>query len=588
MSSGIGFWSKWRERTRLAIVIACLTGLIVASLGLGLYAELRHEDQARLSAEIQARILADSVAAALASNDAEAIQRYIPALRANPDTLTVAVYNENGALIASYGVKRVQGTLTDMLKAPKVATLAVTEPVMHNGKPMGSVYFAQRTEPLSTRIARYAPAGLLVIMALLMLTVMAFDARALNRGNKRLRQEMEERERAEAALRQSQKMEAVGRLTGGIAHDFNNMLAVVLGNLDLLLRRFPDADPKLLRSAAMAQDGARRAAALTQRLLAFSRRQPLDPKSADIGKSVEDMSDLLCRTLGEGIEIETVRAENLWYAHVDIGQLEMALVNLAVNARDAMPDGGRLSITTANAHLDGAPLPGAHDAHEDIMPGAYVMVSVTDTGTGMTPEVLAQVFEPFFTTKPVGKGTGLGLSQVHGFVRQSGGHINIESRPGQGTSIRLYLPRSEEEATSETASVTERRAVARFERTVLVVDDEPGVRDYATEALAELGYKVLSASSADQALQVLSANPRIEVLLTDVVMPGKSGWVLGEAAQKARPNLRILYMTGYTQDVTSHRSMPQTGVRLLAKPFTTDHLGAEMEALLAEAAEGVA
>ncbi|MEI9903757.1 MAG: ATP-binding protein [Asticcacaulis sp.] len=313
-------------------------------------------------------------------------------------------------------------------------------------------------------------------MASLMLTVMALDARALTLGNLRLRQEMSERQRAEAALRQSQKMEAVGRLTGGIAHDFNNMLAVIIGNLDILLRRYPDGDPKMMRFVSGSQEAAKRAAALTHRLLAFSRLQPLDPKSADIGKSVIDMSDLLRRTLGETISIETVRAAGLWRAHVDVGQLETALVNLAVNARDAMPNGGKLTIETANAYLDRT----YANSQEEVAPGQYVVVAVTDTGVGMPPEILEKVFEPFFTTKPVGLGTGLGLSQVHGFVKQSGGHVTIYSEVGHGTTIRLYLPRSQEDveagvpetakrpariaATSPCWSSTTRRACANSPR----------------------------------------------------------------------------------------------------------------------------
>ncbi len=372
-------------------------------------------------------------------------------------------------------------------------------------------------------------------------------------------------------------MEAVGRLTGGIAHDFNNMLAVIIGNLDILLRRYPDGDPKMMRFVTGSQEAAKRAAALTHRLLAFSRLQPLDPKAADIGKSVTDMSDLLRRTLGETISIETVRAAGLWRAHVDVGQLETALVNLAVNARDAMPNGGKLTIETSNAYLDRT----YANAQEEVAPGQYVMVGVTDTGTGMAPEILEKVFEPFFTTKPVGLGTGLGLSQVHGFVKQSGGHVTIYSEVGHGTTIRLYLPRSHEEAEAVLPEPSKRAGKDRRDITVLVVDDEDGVREFAAEALVELGYDVLSADSAEQAMHVLKGSDGIRILLTDVVMPGGSGRQLADAVLKIKPDIRILYMTGYTQNAIVHNGVLDTGTHLISKPFTIGQLGEELDVLLA-------
>ncbi len=355
------------------------------------------------------------------------------------------------------------------------------------------------------------------------------------------------------------------------------MLAVIIGNLDILMRRYPEADPKLLRFVSGSQDAAKRAAGLTHRLLAFSRLQPLDPRPADIGKSVTDMSDLLRRTLGETIAIETVRAGGLWRAHVDIGQLETALVNLAVNARDAMPAGGKLTIETANAYLDRA----YANAHEDVEPGQYVVVAVTDTGSGMAPEILDKVFEPFFTTKPVGLGTGLGLSQVHGFVKQSGGHITIYSEVGHGTTIRLYLPRSldgEEAAPPDTG----RRAEGKDRRdvTVLVVDDEDGVREFAAEALVELGYDVLSADGMAQALQVVEEAQGVRILLTDVVMPGGSGRQLADAVHRVKPDIRVLYMTGYTRNAIVHNGTLDAGTHLISKPFTVGQLGEELNVLL--------
>ena len=555
---------------RTAAVVASLALLIGASLGLAIYAEARHDAQARQAANVQAHILADSISAALAFNDLPAIQQYTAALRANPDIEAVGVYDDKGRIVASYGPEA-----DPMHSLDGGDFIALRVPVAENGVKLGTVYFRQRTDTLMIRMTRYGGAGLLVVMATLMLAVMALDARALGRSNRRLREEIVERERAEAALRQSQKMEAVGRLTGGIAHDFNNMLAVILGNLELLLRRYPEADPKLLRFVSSSLDAGKRAATLTQRLLAFSRRQPLDPKPVDVGKSVTDLSELLARTLGEGIRIETVRAAGLWRAHVDAGQLETAIVNLAVNARDAMPDGGKLTIETANAYLDRT----YAQAQDEVQPGPYVMVAVSDTGTGMAPDVLEKVFEPFFTTKPPGLGTGLGLSQVHGFVKQSGGHIVIYSEVGHGTSIKLYLPRSVEDDSAFPPEPARRADSDRRNPTVLVVDDETGVRDFAAEAQVELGYDVLSAGDADQAMKLVEDNGDIHILLTDVVMPGKSGRELADAVHRLRPAMQVLFMTGYTQNAIVHNGVLDTGTHLITKPFTISQLGEELEAL---------
>ncbi len=552
--------------------------LLGASIALAIYAEAKHQDQVTQAAEVQAQILADSVSAALAFNDLDAIREYTSALRASPDIEAVAVYDDKGRLAAHYGaVPSALDLAATGHSGPNNAVVAVRTPVIENGVTLGSVYFRQRTEAIGTRIARYSGAGLLVIVAGLMLTIMTFDSRALRQGNQRLRQEMADRERAEAALRQSQKMEAVGRLTGGIAHDFNNMLAVILGNNDLLLRRFPDADPKLLRFVSSSQEAGRRAATLTHRLLAFSRQQPLDPRAADVGKAVTDMSELLRRTLGETIVIETVRAAGLWQAHIDVGQLETALVNLAVNARDAMPDGGRLTIETSNAHIDRT----YASSQDDVAPGPYVLVAVTDTGTGIARDILEKVFEPFFTTKPVGQGTGLGLSQVHGFVKQSGGHINVYSEVGHGTTIKLYLPRSLENVSPFEPDLARYAEKDRRDVTVLVVDDEAGLRDYTSEALVELGYDVLVAENADRAMHMIESDVPIHILLTDVVMPGRSGRQLADEVQRQRPGVRILYMTGYTQNAIVHNGVLDAGTHLITKPFSINALAEELDRLLA-------
>ena len=563
--------------SRVGVVAIGLFSVLAISVVLAVYAESQRQSQIVQAARVQARILADSVSAALAFNDSEAIQEYTSALRANPDIEAVGVYDDKGRLVAQFGAAPAEpGAAAIQPAGGKAGAIVVRVPVVENKTTLGMVYFQQRSETIGLRLARYSGAGLLVLVAGVMLTIMARDARLLALSNDRLRQEMVDRERAESALRQSQKMEAVGRLTGGIAHDFNNMLAVILGNNDLLLRRFGEADPKLLRLVNSSQEAGKRAATLTHRLLAFSRQQPLDPKAVDVGKAVTDMSELLRRTLGETIIIETARAAGLWRAHVDQGQLETAIVNLAVNARDAMPSGGKLTIETANANLDRT----YANTQEEVVPGAYVLIAVTDTGTGIAPELLEKVFEPFFTTKDVGKGTGLGLSQVHGFVKQSGGHINIYSEVGHGTTIKIYLPRSHEEMDLAMPDMKKMADRDRRNVTVLVVDDEAGLRDFTGEALLELGYDVLIAENADQAMKIVESGITIHVLLTDVVMPGRSGRQLSDQVHTVRPDIRTLYMTGYTQNAIVHNGVLDSGTHLITKPFTISHLGEELDALL--------
>jgi nitrogen-specific signal transduction histidine kinase len=388
--------------------------------------------------------------------------------------------------------------------------------------------------------------------------------------------EMTAREQAEAQFRHAQKMEALGQLTGGVAHDFNNMLAIIIGSLELLMRRLGPDGPRLGPMVERALTGANRAAALTQSLLAFSRRQSLDPRPTDINRCVTDMSELLRRTLDEKIIIETVLGGGLWRAFIDCPQLESALLNLAVNARDAMPDGGRLTLETSNAALDQA----YADENVEVSPGQYVLVAVTDTGTGMTAEIMAKAFDPFFTTKGVGEGTGLGLSQVHGFLRQSKGHVKLYSEPGVGTTVKLYLPRDVSGLPAE-APRKELDATPIAQRfTVLVVEDDPSVRQVAMSTLRELGYVVLEADSAAVAMERLAENDEVTVLLTDVVMPGVNGRELVESALRVRPNLHVLYMTGYTRNAIVHNGVLDFGTRLITKPFTIEQLDRELRIIL--------
>jgi CheY-like chemotaxis protein len=323
-------------------------------------------------------------------------------------------------------------------------------------------------------------------------------------------------------------------------------------------------------------EGAKRAASLTQRLLAFSRQQPLRPETIDANKLVAGMSDLLRHSIGADIRLETVLAGGLWRVSADPNQLESVILNLGVNARDAMEGGGKLTIETQNAHLDAR-----YVASELGVPaGQYVLVAITDTGEGMPPEIIAKAFDPFFTTKAVGKGTGLGLSQVYGFVKQSGGHVKIYSEVGQGTSIKIYLPRSHEGDEAETAEADTVVLTGEEREVILVVDDEPAVRQFSCDALIELGYRVLEADSAAAALVLIQANPDISLLFTDIVMPDTNGRKLADAAQLIRPDLKVLYTTGYTRNAVVHNGIVDKGVHLIGKPFTIDELAARVRELL--------
>ncbi|MEI9928582.1 MAG: CHASE3 domain-containing protein [Sphingomonas sp.] len=396
-------------------------------------------------------------------------------------------------------------------------------------------------------------------------------------ANAHLREEAASREAAEAQVRQMHKMESIGQLTGGIAHDFNNMLAIVIGSLDLAKRRLQKDKRRAEECIDNAMQGAERAAQLTARLLAFSRQQPLAPIALDANKLVGGMAELLRRTIGETIRFETVLAGGLWPAHVDTNQLENALVNLCVNARDAMPEGGRLTIETANSHLD------EHYAerHAEVVPGQYVMVSVSDTGCGMPAEVIEKAFDPFYTTKGVGSGTGLGLSQVYGFIKQSGGHVKIYSEIGVGTTVKLYLPRHFGVAEAPDAAVAGAELPrARGDEIILVVEDEERVRHLSVDSLRELGYVVVHAQDARRALEVLDEQPQIDLLFTDIVMPDMNGRKLAEAAWVKRPGLKVLYTTGYTRNAIVHNGMLDHDVHFLAKPFTIAQLAVKVRSVL--------
>jgi signal transduction histidine kinase len=436
--------------------------------------------------------------------------------------------------------------------------------------------------------SRYAQAGLIglaLLTAFILATVLAVSTRSALQGlferTTELEQESKLRQEAEASLRQAVKMEAVGHLSGGIAHDFNNLLTIIIGNLDTMRRQLAkspetavDLAKKLAKPLDSALKGANSAAQLTQRLLAFSRRQALDPARVDLNRLVSGMEEMLHRTLGENIDIETVLGAGVWPTFVDAPQVENVLLNLALNAKAAMPEGGHLTIETANCYLD--------DAYAarfgDVKAGQYVLLCMSDTGSGIKPEVLDRVFEPFFTTKPQGEGSGLGLAMVHGFVKQSGGHIRIYSEEGVGTTVKIYLPRATGE--EKVAAVPAGKPAhptptpnANRDETVLVVEDNDGVRDYATEVLEQLGYRVLAAGDANEALRLLADGKPVDLLFTDVVLPGAiTGRVLADQAKDMRPDLRVLYTTGYTRNAIVHQGRLDPDVHLLNKPYTQQDL----------------
>jgi PAS domain S-box-containing protein len=396
-------------------------------------------------------------------------------------------------------------------------------------------------------------------------------------GFAKVTRDLTERRAAEQRLGQAQKMEAIGQLTGGIAHDFNNLLTVISGNIEALQRRLPqDTDDNLRRLTDAALRGTMRAALLTQQLLAFSRRQALEPKPVSVNTLITGITEMLRRTLGESILIESVLAGGVWPTFADANQLESALLNLAVNARDAMPAGGKLTIEAANVHLDED-----YSALAEVAPGQYVGIFLSDTGTGMTPEVIAKAFDPFFTTKEVGQGTGLGLSQVHGFIKQSGGHIKIYSEVGSGTTVKMYLPRyfpadSVKQAPSAAASVPQGKG-----ETILVVEDEPDVRSFTVEMLRELGYRVIEAPDSASGLRSLEAHREINLLFTDIGLPGAmNGRQLAEEAQRRRASLKVLFTTGYARNAIVHHGRLDPGVQLILKPFTYQALAAKLRRVL--------
>jgi nitrogen-specific signal transduction histidine kinase/CheY-like chemotaxis protein len=394
-------------------------------------------------------------------------------------------------------------------------------------------------------------------------------------GFAKVTRDLTEKRATEEQLRQSQKMEAVGQLTGGLAHDFNNLLTGVSGSLEMMQARMAQGRTNELERYILAAQGAvKRAAALTHHLLAFSRRQTLTPRPTNINRLLSGFEELVRRTVGPSVEVEMVGASGLWPTLVDPNQLENAVLNLCINARDAMPDGGRLTIETANRWLDERAA-----ALQDLAVGQYVSVCVTDTGTGMPPEVKERIFEPFYTTKPAGQGTGLGLSMIYGFARQSGGQIRAYSELGQGTTMCIYLPRHTEEAEEEDEGIALRPKAVGDGEVVLVVDDEPTIRMLVAEVLADCGYAVIEAPDGPAGLRVLESNARIDLLITDVGLPGgMNGRQVADAARALRPELKVLFVTGYAEN--SSMTQLGKGVSVLTKPFQMEVLATKIREII--------
>jgi signal transduction histidine kinase len=405
------------------------------------------------------------------------------------------------------------------------------------------------------------------------------EIEALNASlNERVAQAITERESMEEALRQSQKMEAIGQLTGGIAHDFNNLLAGITGSLEMLRSRLSQGRVgEIDRYVTAAQGAAKRAAALTHRLLAFARRQTLDPRPVDTNRLIADMEDLIRRTMGPSITVENIGAGGLWTILVDPNQLENVLLNLCINARDAMVDGGKLTIETGNRWLDDRSA-----RARDLPPGQYVSICVSDTGTGMSPEVIARAFDPFFTTKPLGAGTGLGLSMTYGFARQSGGQVQIYSEVGKGAMVCLYLPRYlGEAAVAEVLDRSPALVRGKHEEVVLIVDDEPTVRMLVSDILGELGYNSIEASDGASGLQILQSKERVDLLITDVGLPGGiNGRQMADAARQSRGGLKVLFITGYAENAVLSHGHLEHGMHVLTKPFSMEVLAARISELL--------
>ncbi|SFJ37129.1 ATP-binding protein [Caulobacter sp. UNC279MFTsu5.1] len=561
------------------LAIAAALALVAMGLVMGFYNERTFRAQKTQEVAVQAQILAASVTAALAFDDRKVAQEYVEALSANPEVEAAGVYDIQGRLLAGHARPNAPPPPAVAASSPASDSryIVVTAPVRQGQSVMGSVYMRTVVEPLPRRLARYAGVGLLLVMAALLVGVLGAGQTLLRRANARLEERaqalgeannalqihIQERERAEEALRQGQKMEAIGKLTGGLAHDFNNLLMVASGGLDILEKS--DDPVKRQRFAGAVRQALDRGAELTGKLLAFSRRSPLKPEIVDLSKRIPDLSILLERSLREDIAVELRLAKDLWPIEVDSTQLEVSLLNIAVNARDAMAKGGTLTIVAENQP----------DLAQGELVGDFVRLSIIDDGVGMPAEHIARAFEPFFTTKEVGRGTGLGLSQVYGFTRASGGDVRIESAPGLGTVISLFLPRSDKAAPVATPS-SARPTASENQGRVLLVEDDDNVAMVVLEMLQSLAYQPTRVDSGAAALRMLKQRSDFDIVFSDMVMPGGMGGMdLARAVSQKYPSLPVVLTTGFSEAATA---AAQAGFRVLPKPYAIEALASELGA----------
>ena len=572
--------SDWRL---VNVAWSSVVALLAIGALLAARAELTYREQAVRQAGVQADILAASISAALTFDDRVTLREYLNALAVNREVAAAAVYDASGHAVAAFhrdGANPPPARLDGLGSAFAYRHVTVARPVTEQGQRLGAVYLETLPEPWSQVLARHSGLGLLTVLAFLLLAVVTaaasqLQARAalLTEANQRLLEEMAARGKAEEALRQSQKMEALGQLTGGIAHDFNNLLQIVHGAFELI-RRKPGDTAKVVSWSDNGIAAAERGASLTRQLLAFSRSQKLELRPFVVSELIAEMIELLVRTLGPDIALSMELDEARVPVMSDRTQLELAVLNLAINARDAMPDGGRLTISTMVREIAaGDPVLAA---------GEYVALSVADTGEGMAPAVIERAFDPFFTTKGVGKGTGLGLSQVYGVARQAGGTAQIESTAGGGTVVTLLLRRSDV-AVEALAERDEPQAILAPEagRTVLVVDDEPAVRALACETLQLLGYRVLEAESGAAALEIMQA-VRPDIMLFDYAMPVMNGAELARLARQRWPDAPIVFASGYADTAQVEAALGGEAV-ILRKPFNMETLAQTIAGLLRRA-----
>lgn len=541
-----------------AIGISLALALLLASLFLAFHNENQARAEKVREVEVQARVLAGSLAGPLAFDDDTATREYIDALKASPDFDAVGAYAANGRLVAGFSRAGEPLPQVNQVQRPTLRgdELIVTASVEQGGTKLGSVYLGAATENWSRRATRYLGIAIIIVMACLLVAVLGASYASVSAANRRLQAEIAGRRDIEEALRQSQKMEAMGQLTGGVAHDFNNLLMVASSGIELLERT---TDP--VRRDRL-KDGIRQAidrgAKLTQQLLTFARRSPLTPEVIDVGARLRGLEDLLERSLREDITIAFDLPSGLWPIEVDASQLDVAVLNIAINARDAMPDGGVIAISAAN-------IPASGEAERDM-----VQVCIRDSGTGIAPDMVKKVFEPFFTTKGVGSGTGLGLSQVYGFVQASGGNVRIDSELGEGTSVSLLFPRSTH-AVPISVGKTAIVADSGHDTTVLVAEDDDHVADLVCEMLGELGYNTRRVTNATDALRLVKDDEPIDLVLSDMIMPGKmNGLELARQVSRHNPDLPVVLMTGFSEAAASAAA---EGFPLLAKPYTMEALG---------------